>query len=59
MPRDRENLGQFLFGLPMRTLTREQRIEAIRAAVRDGEQVAEEDLDHVLAKLLEEIQRED
>lgn len=58
MPRE-ETLGQFLYELPSRDLSREERIEQIREALKDGEKVTQEDLDHVLVKLLEEIQREE
>ena len=53
------DLGQFLFDLPSRGLSREERVRLLREVVQGSEELTQEHLDHVLAKLLEEVQRED
>jgi hypothetical protein len=53
------DIGQFLFNLPDRPLTREERVELIKRAIQDGDEVTQANLDQVMAKLLEELQSED
>ena len=58
MQRNQE-IGEFLFHFPKRPLTREERVHFIKLAVDSGEVMDQDRLDQVMARLLEEIQRED
>ena len=49
-------LDQFLFQLPNQRLTREERIRLIKQVIRSEEEVTQESLDRLMARLLEEIQ---
>lgn len=55
----RQDLGQFLFDLPGQSLPRKERVRLLRQVVQGEEELTQEHLDHVLTKLLEEVQRED
>lgn len=50
------NVGDFLFQLPHGGLTRSERVQRIEAAIAEG-RIKEDDLDRVMARLLEELQR--
>ncbi len=49
-------LGDFLFQLPNGPLTREERVRQLEEAVTQG-RIKEDDLDRVMTRLLEELQR--
>lgn len=48
-------IGDSLFGIPDRPLTREERIEIIRQRVNDESYLTPERLDKALEQMLEEI----
>ncbi len=51
------SIEEFLFQLPNRPLEREERLRLIKQAVENGDVVTQEQLDRVMARLLEELQR--
>lgn len=51
-----QDIGEFLFHLPKRPLTRDERVQLIKQAVQRGEVMSQDRLDLVMARLLEEIQ---
>ncbi len=54
-----QDIGQFLFNLPNRPLTREERVKLIKEAIQSEEDVSQANLDQVMTQLLEELQKED
>lgn len=51
-----KSIDEFLFQLPNRPLAREERLRLIKQAVTNGSDVTQEDLDRVMARLLEQLQ---
>lgn len=49
-------LGEFLFELPNGPLTRAERVRQLEEAIAEG-RIKEDDLDRVMTRLLEELQR--
>ena len=52
-----KSIDDFLFHLPNRPLEREERLRLIKQVIANGDQVTQEQLDRVMARLLEELQR--
>jgi len=52
-----QDIGEILFHLPQHPLTREERVRLIKQAVQSGDVAAQDRLDQVMARLLEEIQK--
>ena len=51
-------IDEFLFGLPDRPLTREERIAIIKQRIQDEDYITPERLDAAMEKMLEEIRAE-
>ena len=51
-----QEIGEFLFRLPKRPLTREEKVQLIKKAIQHGDVMSQDRLDQVMARLLEEIQ---
>jgi hypothetical protein len=51
------SIDEFLFQLPNKPLEREERLRLIKQTIANGDDVTQEQLDRVMARLLEELQR--
>ena len=54
-----QSLAEFLFTLPEKPISRDERIRLLKEAIKNEDEPSQEQLDRFLARLLEAIQKDE